>query len=136
MIVGSTAFFKNMKGFNPKDTDVLELVDNPTSFKNQRQFKFKNKCVFQWRRMNSKEFIEVALSNNTPMEIGKFLVPEFIKELQITIDDLKLLKPLTDSLDDLHKYEKVIYDAYITNNNFYLTEEQLQNAYDVYLKFR
>ena len=47
MIVGSTAFFKNMKGFNPKDTDVLELVDNPTSFKNQRQFKFKNKCVFQ-----------------------------------------------------------------------------------------
>lgn len=86
--------------------------------------------------MNSKEFIEVALSNNTPMEIGKFLVPEFIKDLQITIDDLKLLKPLTDSLDDLHKYEKVIYDAYITNNNFYLTEEQLQNAYDVYLKFR
>ena len=136
MLVGSNVFFKDIKGFNSKDIDILELVDNPTGFKYQRQFRFKDKCVFQWKRMSPEKFIEVTLQNNTPMEMGKFLVPEFNKEIGFTINHLKKLQPLVDNLDDHHKYEKVIYDSYIANNDFTLTEDQLNEAYKMYLKYK
>ena len=63
------------------------------------------------------------------MQLGKFLVPAFVEAIGFTIEDLKKLQPLADNLDDKHKYEKVIYDSYIQNNDFTLTDEQLQKAY-------
>lgn len=136
MLVGSNVFFKDIEGFTSKDTDILEFVDNPTDFKNVRQFKFPDKCVFQWRKMSIDELIDITLSRNFPMEIGKFLVPEFIKEFELSIDDLKRLEPIISKLDDKHKYEEVIYNSYIENNAFYLTDKQLKNAYEIYLKYR
>ena len=136
MLVGSNVFFKDIEGFTSKDTDILEFVDNPTNFKNVRQFKFPDKCVFQWRKMSIDELIDITLSRNFPMEIGKFLVPEFIKEFELSIDDLKRLEPIISKLDDKHKYEEVIYNSYIENNAFYLTDKQLKNAYEIYLKYR
>lgn len=136
MLVGSNAFFKDIEGFTSKDIDILEFVDNPTDFKNVRQFKFPHKCVFQWRKMPIDELIDITLFRNFPMEIGKFLVPEFIKEFKLSIDDLKRLKPIISKLDDKHKYEEVIYNAYLENNDFVLTDEQRQKAYRVYNKYR
>ena len=136
MLVGSNVFFKDIEGFTSKDIDILELVDNPTGFKNVRHFKFKNKCVFQWRKMPINELIDITLSRNLPMEIGKFLVPEFIKEFNLSINDLKRLYPLVIKLDDRHKYEEVIYNSYIENNDFNLTNEQIKEAYKIYLKYR
>ena len=136
MLVGSNAFFKDIEGFTSKDIDILEFVDDPTDFKNVRQFKFPHKCVFQWRKMPIDELIDITLFRNFPMEIGKFLVPEFIKEFKLSIDDLKRLKPIISKLDDKHKYEEVIYNAYIENNDFVLTDEQRQEAYRVYNKYR
>lgn len=136
MLVGSTVFFKSIEGFKSKDIDILELVDNPTNFKVSRQFKFKDKCVFQWKRMSVDEFINVTLERNFPMEVGKFLVPDFINEIGISIYDIERLKPLIDSLDDKHKYEKIIYDSYLLNKDFYLTEEQIKDAYKIYKKYR
>ena len=136
MLVGSNVFFKDIEGFTSKDIDILEFVDNPTDFKNVRQFKFPHKCVFQWRKMPIDELIDITLFRNFPMEIGKFLVPEFIKEFKLSIDDLKRLKPIISKLDDKHKYEEVIYNAYIENNDFVLTDEQRQEAYKVYNKYR
>lgn len=136
MLIGSNVFFKNIQGFKSKDVDILELVDNPTNFKLCRHFKFPSKCVFQWKRMTSSEFIDVTLKRNLPMEIGKFLVPEFIQEFSITIEDLKRLQPLIDNMDEKHLYEKIIYDAYIKNNAFFITDEQLMEAYKIYLKYR
>lgn len=136
MLVGSNVFFKDIDGFNSKDVDILELIDNPIGFKNNRWIKFPHKDVFQWRRMPIKEFIEITLSNNIPLEIGKFLVPEFIKEFNLSINDLKKLQPLIENLDDKHKYESVIYYSYLQNNDFYLTDEQLIEAYKIYIKYR
>ncbi len=136
MLVGSNVFFKDIEGFTSKDIDILEFVDNPTDFKNVRQFKFPDKCVFQWRKMPINELIDITLSRNFPMEIGKFLVPEFIKEFKLSIDDLKRLKPIITKLDDKHKYEEVIYNAYIENNDFILTDKQRQNAFETYTMYR
>ena len=136
MLVGSNVFFKDIEGFTSKDIDILEFVDDPTDFKNVRQFKFPNKCVFQWRKMPIDELIDITLFRNFPMEIGKFLVPEFIKEFKLSIDDLKRLEPIIAKLDDKHKYEEVIYNAYLENNDFMLTDKQKQKAYSVYNKYR
>jgi hypothetical protein len=56
------------------------------------------------------------------MVIGKFLIPEFNELINFTIDDLPRLEPLLNRLDDKHKYEKIIYDSYIENNAFVLTD--------------
>lgn len=136
MIVGSQAFFKNIKGFTPSDIDVLEFVENPIYFKNVRQFRFKNKCVFQWRDMPASEFVEVTLSRNTPLEACKFIVPEFINRVNLSLDQLKKLEPLFNKLSDKHSYVRYIYKSYIENNGFYLTDQQLQDAYKEYKKYR
>lgn len=136
MLVGSNVFFKDIDGFVSKDVDILELVDNPTDFKYIRQFRGNNKCVFQWKKMNADEFIEISLKRGVPMEIGKFLVPEFVQVIGFNIDHLKKLQVLADNLDDKHKYEKIIYDAYIENNTFELSEEQRKLAYSEYLLYR
>lgn len=136
MIIGSTYFFKDMEGFSSKDLDTLELVENPKYFKQSYQLSGHGRCIFKWKKMSPEEFIQISLSRNCPMEIGKFLVKEFCDEIGFTIDDLKKLKPLRDSLDDKHKYEGIIFDAYIENQGFSLTEEQLLNAYEEYKKYR
>jgi hypothetical protein len=136
MIVGSRAFFESIEGFAPKDTDILELVDNPTGFKDVRQFKFSNKCVFQWRRMSLEEFIDVTLQRGFPMEVGKFLVPEFANTIGLTMEHLKILRPLIESLDEAHLYEQIIYESYLSNGSFDLSEEQRTQAYVEYIKYR
>lgn len=136
MLVGSNVFFKDIEGFNSKDIDILELVDNPTDFKYLRQFRFKDKCVFQWRNMPVDEFIDAELLMNVPMSICKFLCPEFIKLKGVTIEHLKRLQPLVDNMDEKHMYLKTIYDFYIANNELQLTDEQLNEAYNIYLKYR
>ena len=136
MLVGSNVFFKDIEGFTSKDIDILEFVDDPADFKNVRQFKFPNKCVFQWRKMPIDELIDITLFRNFPMEIGKFLVPEFIKEFKLSIDDLKRLEPIISKLDDKHKYEEVIYNAYLENNDFVLTDKKKKKAYSMYNKYR
>lgn len=52
---------------------------------------------------------------------------DFIKET---------LKRIRDKLDDKHLYEAIIFDSYIENNAFKLSNEQLLKAYDVYKKYR
>lgn len=136
MIVGSTYFFNKIEGFSSKDIDILELVDNPLGFKISYQLTGHGKCLFKWKKMEVKEFINITLQRNCPMELGKFLIKEFVDEIGFTVSDLILLRPLRDNLDDKHKYEALIYDAYIENNDFTLTEQQLLNAYNEYKKYR
>ncbi len=134
--VGSTYFFNNFKDFKIKDRDFIELVDNPIGFNYVRQTKGGKECLFEWKRMTPEEFIEYALTKGPAMQLGKFLVPEFNSQIGFTIEHLKQLQPLVDKLDDLHKYEKIIYDSYVANNAFTLTVNQLNEAYTVYKQYR
>jgi hypothetical protein len=131
ILVGSNVFFSSINGFKSKDKDYVLLVDNPDGFKYFRQTN-STYDLFEWKRMTAQEFIDYSLSNGSPMQIGKFLVPEFVNEIGFTIDDLKKLNSLIDRLDDKHKYEGIIYDAYISNNSFSLTDEQRLAAYTEY----
>lgn len=132
-LVGSNVFFRGyFEDFESKDVDSLILEDEPIGYKNVRQFHLKDRCIFQWRRMSKDEFINLSLERSLGMELGKFLVPEFAREIEMDINDLKRLQPLAEKLDQKHLYEKVIYDSYIENGCWFLTDEQRTEAYRVY----
>lgn len=132
-LVGSQYFFKGFSDFVPKDLDELILEENPKDYKIKMQITGKGKCLFKWRKLKPQQFIEYT---KLPMELGKFLVKEVCQEIGFTIEHLKKLKPIVDKLDEKHLYEKVIWESYIENNDFYLTNEQLSKAYDLYKEKR
>ena len=86
--------------------------------------------------MGKEELIEYHKPCKCGMFIGKFLVPDFAKEIGLTIEDLKELEFLTNNLDERHLYEKIIYDSYIENGDFVLTDEQRLKAYNEYKRLR
>lgn len=136
--IGSNVFFKDkFDDYVSKDVDELHIMDSwiPTET-NVLNMKRNNKDVFYFRDMTKEEFIEDTLKCKTPMRVGKFLIPEFCKYIKFNIEDYKKLNAKFNELDDLHKYEKIIRDAYIENNSFTLTDEQLKHAYDEYKKSR
>ena len=137
-IIGSNVFFADYyDDYISHDIDELHIMDN-WSIKNTNVLNLKNndKDIFYFKDMSKQEFINDTLTCNTPMRVGKFLVPEFAQHLNMTIDDLKQLKPMIDKLDDKHKYEQLIYDFYIENNDIILKEKQRDIVYDEYKKYR
>ena len=132
ILVGSSVFFDGIEGFQPKDRDYVILEEKPVGYDFVRQTTSREGCLFEWRRMSPEQFVEYSLRRGPAMQIGKFLVPEFVQEIGFTIEHLKKLKPLAEKLEGRHKYEKVIYDAYIENGAFKLTAEQRSKAYEQY----
>lgn len=136
--VGSTAFFSQYSDFVPGDVDEVEFEEEPKLYKNVMQFRKndKTRCLFKWRKMTADEFVDYTLQTKLPMEIGKFLVPEVAEYLDFTVEHLKKLKPIIDNLDKKHGYEKIIYESYIENNDFILTEKQRRAAFNEYKRER
>ena len=132
-IVGSNNFFRDIEGFTSKDEDILIVEESPTEYKNFMQISRKGKCVFKWRKMTPQNFIKFTFwLDKTPMAAGKFLNKEFCEYIGFTITHLKKLEPVFEKLDEKHTYQKVIYDSYIENGKYYLTDEQRMKAYEVY----
>ena len=117
--VGSAYFFGE-----GHDIDEVEFEENPKIYKNVLQFRKKDgsRCIFKWRKMSKEEFIAYTLNSKLPMEIGKFLVPEVAEFLGFTLEDLGKLRPVVERLDKKHQYERVIFESYIENGAFALTE--------------
>ena len=133
--MGSRVFFENMPGFESKDIDELCIMDVFNLKGNSLHLNgLHGKDVFLYKDMSKERFIEDA--GKLPMKVGKFLVPEFAEYLGMTIEDLKKLKPIIDAIDEKHEYEKVIFDSYIENNGFYLTDEQRERAFKIYKEKR
>lgn len=88
------------------------------------------------RKMTPEEFIEYELKSDLPMELGKFLVPEVCGYLGFTIRHLEKLRPLVERLDARHSYEKIIFDSYIENGDFTLTNAQRASAFFEYKRAR
>ena len=135
-LMGSQYFFSCYDDFNSKDIDEIEIVETD-DFKYMRQLTGQGKCLFQLKKYSSKEeYINYALQSQLGMVIGKFLIPEFCEAINFTIEDLSKLKTLIEKLDDKHIYEKIIFDSYIENGSFILTNEQRERAYKSYKESR
>lgn len=132
ILVGSQRFFRCIDGFNPKDVDYVNLNEEYDNLTIHRSWG----CTFMFIRKSAEEFVQQALRDGQGLFIGKFLVPEFAHEVGITMEHLKVLEPLLNRLDEKHLYEKVIFEAYLVNGGFFLTDEQVRESYEVYLKYR
>lgn len=136
--IGSRAFFNGMPNFQSKDTDILVFTDNPSGFTHYRQSSMSGRCTIEWAMKSKEGFIAYAMREKADgLEFGKFLVSEFAKELELTIADLSMLySHFKNRIDDKHKYQHAIYDAYVTNGDFTLTDVQRAAAYDSYRAMR
>lgn len=136
ILIGSQYFFSCYDDFASKDIDELQIVDT-NEFLQMRQITGMGKCLFQLKRHQSKEdYIAWALQSNIGMVIGKFLIPEFCEAIGFTIEDLPRLVSLLTKLDDKHKYEEIIFNSYLENGSFALTNEQREQAYKSYKNSR
>lgn len=134
--VGSTVFFEGYSDFNPHDNDYVLIENKPELYKNFAVIKTKNSDYFCYREMSKDEFLKFEFDhcskNKSEMAVGKLLVPELLNYFGITLEELKPFEIFINNLDNKHKYEKIIYDAYIKNNNFTLTKEQRDKVYKEY----
>ena len=76
--------------------------------------------------------IDNCIKSKDPIVVGKFLVPSVARDLGLTIDDLRRLEDTVSSLDEAHTYEKIIFHAYLENNDFILTDVQREEAFRIY----
>lgn len=134
-VIGSTAFFSKISGFSSKNSSLLCIDDNP-DYDFETNYLEGTVHYVRWRNMSKSELLEYHKGIYKGRYIGKFLVPEFANYIGLTIEDLKSLSYLLDYLDERHEYERIIYDSYIQNNGFFLTEEQLNRAYEEYKRER
>jgi hypothetical protein len=136
ILIGSRYFFSCYDDFVSKDIDELEIVET-NEFEQIRQITGQGRCLFLVKRHTNKDkYIDWALKSQSGLVIGKFLVPEFCEAIGFTIEDLPQLKPLINKLDDKHRYEEIIFNSYITNGSFTLTEKQREQVYKSYKNSR
>ena len=133
--MGSKFFFNRYPDYTSHDVDTIEIVETD-EFKEKRIIRGQGKDMFFLKKKSKEELIADALKSELSMVVGKFLIPGFNKEIGFTIEDLPKLKPLIDKLDDKHKYEEIIYNSYLENGDFILTDEQRLKAYQSYKESR
>lgn len=140
ILVGSYYFFKDYDDYKPKDYDYIVICDKERSTATTER----RVCSFNTRKekcytfcSTKEEFIDrFKKCDNVSVNFGKFLIPEFANKIGLTIEDLKGLKKYVDLLDDKHSYQKIIYNAYMKNNDFVLTDNQRKRAYTAYKNAR
>ena len=136
--MGSSYFFDMYDDYKLEDNDEIHIVD---------EFIFPNKVcmnmklfdgndIFIFKNTDKQEYINDVYESGVNMKVGKFLIPEFNKYINFTIDDLKSLQPIFDNMDKKHTYERVIFESYLKNGDFFLTDEQRREAYKEYKRSR
>lgn len=134
--VGSRSFFKDFEDYETRDYDYIVLVKG-LGKKFKKRFGIENKDYIAYNNNVTKEqLIKFVKESKIVNKLCMFLVPEFIDYFKVTIEDLRQFIGISENLDKFHKYLKIILDAYIENNSFVLTNEQLNDAYIEYKKER
>lgn len=146
-IVGSRYFFNDLN--IDRDVDLIVILKDDTSSKDMKiikdylfkQFKkYKKKDItYLFEKISFNDILNSveSLPNINLVKICTCLVPELAEYLDIKIEDLSKIKKYIFQLAEKNnkwKYYEVIYNSYIENNSFTLTEEQRKKAEQVYLE--
>lgn len=150
--VGSYPFFKNYRNYICHDRDILRFVSDidikyESLCENRKYLVIRedDKDIFIYKKMSREEYLnyifcDMRMKNDDDLEYiyedFSLLCPDLVKYYNITVDDIRPLKKNFEHKNDKHKYQKVIFDSYIENNGMYLTQEQLDKAYEEYKKYR
>lgn len=135
--IGSAVFFSEFNDYKQKDDDEMVIQEKWLPHKiHVLNLKKDGKDIFFWSPLSKEEFIKDTIDSNVAMRVGKFIIPEFCNYIGFEISEYEKLKDVFDNLDEKHRYEIIIRDAYIENNSFTLTDEQRMKAYQEYKKER
>jgi hypothetical protein len=136
ILAGSRYFFDQIEGFNPGDTDYILIVDDLNVFKKHIHKNYT--CYFLYRLSTIKNTVSYLIAKNSPLGCTSLLYPEFANYIGLTIEKLSdnNLYNLFKQLPFKHQYLNFIYNSYIENNGFYLTDEQRMYAYNLYCDAR
>jgi hypothetical protein len=131
--MGSSYFFDKYEDYKSKDYDDLCIMDR-FIFEGAKVMNMKigGRDVFMYKNMDKKGFMDEVFETNVFMKAGKFLIPEFNEYIGFTIEDLEKMRPMFEQIDYRHGYEKIIFEAYLENGGFFLTDEQRDRAYAEY----
>lgn len=134
---GSSIFFNKFDDYVLKDVDWIVLVDKIPKDNPMWRVKIKDDDLMIFKIGTTKQqYVDMVFNTKVSLKFGKFLIPEFVEYIGFKVDELKQFKDIVNNLDDNHKYQKIIYDSYLENNSFTLTDEQLNKAYTEYKKYR
>ena len=135
--VGSQAFFKDKPEFKPHDKDILMIVDEGNGFKFSKQLSTGSICYIYLVKHSVKDILNFVLQDKvTPLQVCKFFVPEVSEFLGMSLANFKKLEPKVRKLTGKHQYYQIIFDAYIANGSFTLSDKQLEEAYASYTDSR
>lgn len=136
-LVGSRYFFTGIEGFTPHDYDFVKIVDRiKVPGKKYLHAHIDGVCVNNIQKMKPEELIEYA-KINTPFLVCAILTPSICEEIGFNFfRDHKEIIPLLKRLPNKYSYYTVIYNSYLKNGKMKLTNEQRQQAYLQYLKYR
>lgn len=137
--IGSRAFFGNMPDYKEGDCDVLLVLDKwPEEFKKTIFSCGVTKCdTFFMKQMTKEEYIAETIETEDIKRVFYYMVPEFVQFIGLTIDDIKRVEPVVRKLENTrHKWYINVYESYIANGGFYLSDEQREAAYDVFKRTR
>ena len=142
-IAGSFYFFKDMPDFELHDLDYVIITDE--MFQDYHHIYWIEggigKDYFYWKKNTPEWHVKNLLAENAfALDIARVLIPGVSKELGFTTEHLKQVKPILNKLEgqfgNKYDYYKIIYEAYIENGDFILTDEQRLKAYTEYKKYR
>lgn len=133
--MGSSYFFQKYSDFSSHDTDYIEIVGN-ADFPKKRSIRGRGLDLIQLAARSMESILRDDINENLPMNVGKWLIPEFCRLVGFKFGDLPKLKQMIDALDEKHLYEKTIYESYLENGDFTLTEHQRLKAYNEYRESR
>lgn len=136
ILVGSRAFFGGVNGFKSDNRNFVKLVTNSAPLRIESKLSVHGNIIYRLLREPASVMVQKAIESGNGLLFGNFIVPAFAKEIGLSIDDLKKLQPLLSALNQKHSYQSVIYNYYLANGSFTLTDEQRAEAYSVYMAAR
>lgn len=133
--IGSWVFFDQFLDYKIHDLDYCVFENNIYKHTYNKETKEDIHVLPSNNKSELIKYFKNIRGKNTTM-ISIFLYPEVIKELNITIDDLKEIKQQIEPLKTIKPYLYAIYEFYLENNEMSLTQEQIEKAYEIYKEFK
>lgn len=135
-ITGSRTFFEGMEGFMPHDADYLE-IDPDLQVAGTQYKPSPGVDVYRWKFSTFGEFYDFFKIHRHPnMRLCLFLSRDVARFLGMDFEDLKKVAFLKEGMDKRHMYLVSIYDFYMENGGWFLTERQRDEAYEIYKRER
>lgn len=135
ILVGSRSFFGSMPYFNSKDTDYVRFEKLPDGEIYQRLVGWKTD-YFIFGTTDKEVLLDFIESTGDYLHVAPFLSPAVCKIIGFRPEELPRIEKYVKLVPPKYRYYEKIYNAYVENDDFYLTEEQRAAAYKVYREAR